>query len=461
VALNTWFILFCALCAGGTLLLLAKPSRLYEYPYFMGAAFTAFILPQLFGLSLVRRAEDRMFSDVCMMAVLCYAACFIGYGLRISPWLVRWLNRVPHAAPGKLEEAVLTLAGVSFVFSVLIYRMPAEAKAGLWTGTVTKYLFFARLADLAFPLCLFVAIRYRRKAGWAAAALSAAFPFSAVVFYGRREVAVRLAMSIAVVLFLTRRKAVPRWLLAAGILAAALIIPAIGQYRKVAEKDPVAAARNLKPGELWGKVAQGESGTEVQNAMYLIAGTKAREDYGLGRGYWNQIVFAFVPAQYLGMEFKRSLMLGEGPIADVVQVMEEGAGYRPGFGTTVTGLGDSFHQFGYAGPLVFFALGWFFRRLWWITYHSQSEVLGGLYACLVPSAMKTVTHWTQSFLPELIYFTLFSGLVVWYSRIRVRRAGRNPGGVVVGWRSRSHGLGDGEKRAAVQNPARRPGAVAG
>jgi len=447
--MNGWYILFCALCAGGTLLLLAKPSRLYEYPYFMGAAFTAFILPQLFGLSLVRRAEDRMFSDVCMMAVLCYVACFIGYGLRIPPRAMRWLGRVPHAAPGRLEKAVLALAVVSLVFSVLIYRLPADAKAGLWTGTVTKYLFFSRLADLAFPLCLFMAIRYGRKAGWAAAALSAVFPLLAVVFHGGREVSVRLAMSIAVVLFLTRREALPRWMLAGGIVAATLIIPAIGQYRKVAEKDPVAAARNLKPGELWGKVAQGESGTEVQNAMYLIAGTKARGDYGRGRGYWNAIVFAFVPAQYLGMEFKRSLMLGEGPIADVVQSMEEGVGYRPGLGTTVTGLGDSFHEFGYAGPLVFLALGWFFRRLWWITYHSQSVALGGLYACLVPSAMKTVTHWTQAFLPELIYFTLFSGLVIWYSKSEVRRAGRAPGEVVVGWRSRSLGLAGGEKRETV------------
>lgn len=323
---------------------------------------------------------------------------------------------MPTVAPGRLEQAAVALAGVSFLFSLLIYRMPAEAKMGLWTGTVTKYLFFARLADLAFPLCLYIGIRYKRPFGLLAGAIAAVFPLSAVIFYGRREVAIRVAVSLAVVLYLSRRVMIPRWMLAAGIVTATLIIPAIGQYRRVAEKDPVAAARSLKAEELWRKVAGGESGTEVQNAMYLIAATKFKEKYELGRGYWNQIVFAFVPAQYLGMEFKRSLMLGEAPIEAVVLTMEDGAGYRPGFGTTVTGIGDSFHQFGYAGASFFLLLGWFFRRFWWLTRHSDSVVLGALYACLVPSAMKTVTHWTQSFGPEMLYYVAFGTVVAWHSR---------------------------------------------
>jgi hypothetical protein len=458
--INVWFLVFCVECGWGMLLLFLKPRRAYEFPYFMGAAFSTFILPQLYGLSLARPTGDPMFSDVCIMAVLCYAACFIGYALGVPRGGKSWVRPI-LVAPARVMKVALVFAAGSFFFSVLIYRLPAEVKDGLWTGTVTKYGFFAGVWGLAFPLSLFLALTYRRKAGWAAAFLSAVWPAWAVVFYGRRELAVRLVVSTGIVLFLARRKVVPRWMLVAGMFAVLAGNAAVGEYRRWARSDLTAAVRTLDMVELWEKLKEGNSGSEVQNAMHLIAATKVRGDYGLGRGYWNQVVFAFVPAQYLGMEFKHSLMLGKGPIDEVVGAMQEGAAYQPLVGSTVTGLGDSFHEFGYAGPLVFVALGWLFRRLWGVMRYSRSMVLGTLYACLVPSAMKAVTHWTLGFLPELIYFTLFAGLAVWYSNRPWYRVRRLRCGAVRGCAGRRLPRLYGDTPGAIQALAGRVRAVAG
>ena len=66
-----------------------------------------------------------------------------------------------------------------------------------------------------------------------------------------------------------------------------------------------------------------------------------------GLSYWNELVYAYVPAQALGSEFKNSLQFDlPGEVADP----------RSPPGTTITGMADSFQAFGWFGCLVFFLI---------------------------------------------------------------------------------------------------------
>ena len=74
--------LFIAICVGLLGWGLARPERVYQYPFFMGGIFVSFILPQAIALinnpgPVTQEALER----VLLMACLCAAMCWIGYQL--------------------------------------------------------------------------------------------------------------------------------------------------------------------------------------------------------------------------------------------------------------------------------------------------------------------------------------------------------------------------------------------
>jgi len=86
-------------------------------------------------------------------------------------------------------------------------------------------------------------------------------------------------------------------------------------------------------------------------------------------------------------------------------------------GSTVTGMGDSFQQFGYWGCLFFAALALVFGALWRAAAPHSALFAQLLYLQSCTSAMRAVTHWTLDFLPGFLYSVIFLGLAVWYARL--------------------------------------------
>jgi len=149
----------------------------------------------------------------------------------------------------------------------------------------------------------------------------------------------------------------------------------------------------------------------------LIAATRESGAYQWGAGYWNRLVFRFVPAQFLGESFKNSLMIG-GEQRDLGDFIEDELGYRIPPGSTVTGLGDSFNQFDYFGCLLFAAMAYLFKNLWAAAKQPNGTVAQILYIQTTTSAMRALTHETIDFLPGFIYSALFIALVALYARER-------------------------------------------
>src|SRR5205085_9302181 len=111
--------------------------------------------------------------------------------------------------------------------------------------------------------------------------------------------------------------------------------------------------------------------------------------------------------------FKESLMLrrsGEGQEREFATM-----DYSNPTGSTVTGMGDSFQQFGYSGCLFFVALAIVFRSIWQVALQPNALFAQLLYMQSCTSAMRAVTHWTLDFLPGFLYSMIFLGAAMFYA----------------------------------------------
>jgi hypothetical protein len=102
-------------------------------------------------------------------------------------------------------------------------------------------------------------------------------------------------------------------------------------------------------------------------------------------------------------------------------------GYTAPGGTTMTGIGDSFAEFGYFGALFFAAVAVIFKSLWYASLHRDAVFAQLLYIQTCTPAMLAITHQTTRYPPGLIYNLVFIGLAVLYAR---RRQGAIAAGVL-------------------------------
>jgi hypothetical protein len=85
---------------------------------------------------------------------------------------------------------------------------------------------------------------------------------------------------------------------------------------------------------------------------------------------------------------------------------------------TVSGMGDSFNQFGYFGCLFFGVLGYLFKTLWAAANKPNGTIAQVLYIQVTTSAMRAATHATIDFLPAFIYGIIFVGAIAFFARDR-------------------------------------------
>jgi len=384
------FVVACVLLFTATVV---RPRLIYEFPYFMAGTFIAFILPQAYAL--YKNAWGGVYLEsTLLMCCLCLAACWFGYLPRAHTGFLQKLN-VPVSTSRFLHGGIV-LVLVGYYFTYKFGTLPEDDITSSLTGIGTIYLFFGGLAYPGFAICFYCALKTRSVFAWAMSAVAAWIPFQAAIFYGRREPTALFLISLAMSLFFLREKQAPRFVVIGAVLGAMFIIPAVGEYRKTAAQDPIEAWKQLDVVQQFNEYFDVNAVSEVKNAAVLIAATRESGAYQWGAGYWNRLVFRFVPAQFLGESFKNSLMIG-GEQRD---------------------LGDSFNQFDYFGCLLFAAMAYLFKNLWAAAKQPNGTVAQILYIQTTTSAMRALTHETIDFLPGFIYSALFIALVALYARER-------------------------------------------
>ncbi len=425
-------LIFLGVCGYGVLWTLLSARRIYEYPGFMTFAFGVFLVPQAFSLAkFPGAASAASVSSVFWMCALCLLACILGYRMRPHS-KIRQLATVPA------NESVLLIGGACFlavalVMGSLIGRMTEEETGGgMWTGKVTIYHFFTGVIFPAMAIFFRHALRKRGVVSWFLFALSLIPPLQATILAGRREATSQLFLTIGLVLLFEKRITPPRWVVPVAAAAAMLIIPATGNYRAIASTKEWDKLENLDLVGNFKNFVNRESILELRNAAVLIQSTRARGEYDWGTGYWDEVIWRFVPAQVIGKDLKDWLMVGRD--SDEAEEAFAKEGFQVSIGSTLTGVGDSFREFGFMGAGVFALFGMFFRTMWSAASRSGAVFAQLLYIGTVTSAMRAVTHQTVDFLPGLIYQLIFVGLLYGVARRKVverqvrsrRRGARNP-----------------------------------
>jgi len=401
---------------------LFKPEKIYEYPYFMAAVFAVFIVPQ--GISLIRfpgAAGEEQVANVLLMSCLCFGACWAGY--RRPP-----LRSLQQTLGQPINQDRLFLGGlafivISFFFNYLISQMtPEETGGSTWTGKVTIYGFFEDLIYPGFAIALSTALRTNRSFAWLAAAVGAIIPIQAAILSGRRENTVQFVLTLALTLYYQKKIKPPRLAIIFSVVFAMLAIPATGTYRSIAAERDWSQVSQIDLVGNFERYLNSESILELRNAALVMEATRLSDDYEYGAGYWDQLVFRFVPAQLLGKGFKDSLMFKSSDERTENELSN--LGYDIPGGSTVTGMADSFQQFGWFGCLFFAALGLLFKTMFRATLQPNATFAQLFYILIGTSAMRAVTHQTIDFLPGLVYYSIFLGLLFLYARAPMTRRKR-------------------------------------
>lgn len=418
-------------------LMMMRPERIFEYPYFMAATMCGFILPQ--GISLLRfpgEASEAAIVAVMLMSCLCLGACWLGYLLPVN-------RAIAHHTSRPVNDQRLFDVGVAFIliawfFDYKISQMTEEDTGGtMWTGRVTIYAFFSSLVMPGFAIALRTALKKGTLAPWLATCAAAIIPVKASLYYGRRENTAIFVLTIALCLFFERKKTPPRLFIAGALLVATLMIPATGIYRGTVAESGIQAVAQIHPVDNFKEFVNNESNLELRNAAMIMEAARRNGDFEWGRAYWDQLVFRFVPAQIVGTGVKDRLMFvsSEERLSGEVR----NSNFTASRGSTMTGMGDSFQQFGWFGCLFFAFMAIIFRSLWWAAQKKQAIFAQLFYIQISTAGMRALTHQTLDFLPAVVYNGIFLGLAFLYAqdsrgtqraaqprKRRGKRAGKTP-----------------------------------
>ncbi|MBA3832906.1 MAG: hypothetical protein H0X34_13635, partial [Chthoniobacterales bacterium] len=219
-----------------------RPQLLYEYPYFMGATFAVFILPQAYSLYLNEWGGIYLESTL-LMCTLCLLCCWLGYRLRPHPGVMERLN-VPIDS-GRFLQGGIVLVLIGWYFTLKFGSLAEEELSSQMTGIGTIYLFFGGLIYPGFAICFYSALRSGGFLAWAGTAAAAISPLQAAVFYGRREPTALLLLSLGLSLYFIKGRRPPRLIVLAAIVGGIIAIPLTGEYRKLAADDPLGALKSI------------------------------------------------------------------------------------------------------------------------------------------------------------------------------------------------------------------------
>lgn len=404
---------------------LYKPEKIYEYPYFMAATFAVFIVPQAFSLMrFPGGAKPVMITNVMLMSCLCFGGCWLGYLPRAWRPVQKFFSSPVDI--NRLFHGGLVFMAASFYFNHLISQMTDEEKGGsMWTGKVTIYGFFGDLIYPAFAIALTSALRKGDFFSWVITIMCGIGPIEAAIFAARREHFVQFILTLVLTLYYQKKIKPPRLLILGSIILAMLAIPATGSYRAIASEGDWERVHQIDLIGNFKDYFNQESILELRNAAFEIEAVRTSGAYEYGKGYSDQLVFRFVPAQIVGKAFKDSLMFHpseERMFAELYRL-----GYVASNGSTTTGMADAFQQFGWFGFLFFAFIAIMYKSIYYATLQPDAMFAQLFYILICTSAMRAVTHQTIDFFPGVVYYGIFLGLLFLYARIppgRARRRGR-------------------------------------
>ncbi len=388
-----------------------RKDGVYQFPFLAGATFLSFVLPQMIGLQFDLDLPEGGLEKAFVMTILCVSMCYLGYSWKPAP--LRSFNWDFDDQKLMQASVMLTLIGAYFFFE--ISRLPEEmTSASMWSGVTVAYLFFAQILTYGFAIAVLLYFRTRSLSALVVALFGSLFYLDRIVIAGRRGVALEFIFILVMGWWFGRKRILPKSMVFSAIVLGTLGLYSTGDYRSIAQEEDGLHWSNLRTipfvENLHRLVTQG--GEEMRNVVYTIEGIDRTGDFDLGLFHWNTLVFNYVPAQIVGVDFKNSLMV------ETRNVSEDVFGFQATNGSTTTGMVDAFGSFWYVGCLKFFFIAFIMRKIY------SAATQGGitaqlLYMLILMPALHCITHHTQWFLTPWVHMGLFLFPALYLSRTHV------------------------------------------
>ncbi|KPK65939.1 MAG: hypothetical protein AMK73_01455 [Planctomycetes bacterium SM23_32] len=422
MAVDLTYWLFAASCALLVWQGFRQRDGMLQYPFLMGAVFTCYLLYQATGLYLHRGSvPEDAFSRMLLISALCCLACYLGY--RVRP-----LRQRPGSS--SYSSARLMAVGVlmTCVAWVAYYKLTSltggffsffTTEGGYsyeWRGLPVRYIFFVGFAYPALVLLLVSYLERPSKVRLAVCAWGFVVPLAFLFLRARRSVFAMVLLIGLLPVYFYRRWLPPRVVIVPGLILALLVLMLFPRYRRYtqigAEHSGIADV-SVRESLAEGLVPEGVDA--FKNGVYAVGGITRMGGYGLGLGFYDDVVAHFVPRQIVGERVKADLMVREGWV-DMARVLAYGHA-RPA-NQFYTGPASAYTEFWYFGSLFYFLLGMLFRNLWVRATRDGCVASRVLYASLIYTAMNSIAFSAFIFVSRALWTVALLGAALIWARRR-------------------------------------------
>ena len=277
------------------------------------------LIPQYHSLSYLGDRLPLGFSGYGWMAFLCLLLTFVGFVLS-RPVAKRMMATERDSSEWKGIEfatALLTALSIALAIALEVVR-PEVAHLTQWTGRATIINFLAQIRIIPFALSVLLILRKPSRARWILLFINLAIMVPLALVYLRRSELVNILVIVFGAYWFVRGK-LPRMIYLAPAFAVLVVfVFSAGEVRRNAGKvESSGGNATLVSTDAWQGIGVNSALAErVSEALDIYNGIHA-VDYisesgaiGMGSVLWNGVVHQWVPAQFLGAEFKDSLMIG-------------------------------------------------------------------------------------------------------------------------------------------------------
>jgi hypothetical protein len=404
---------------------LREKGQYCHFPFWAGAIGMGWFFPQAIGGYLNHtKYPDNSYWEAVLFAALCSIAIWIGYHKAVHrvPLKHSWLDS--SFDQKKLFHAGVFLCFFGFFFQWKLLNLPEEVLAqSQWSGTAVKYLFLAGAFKIGFVVIWLLYLKQSNL--FRPAILIFIIPclvllFMPIILHGRRADMMNLTAYIVIGLWFVRRITVPRWGMILGLICGLILINSIGTYRLILKNESIPLMDRLEQASTANYIAPmlkttAYSGTEFNNYVYYLKIIEEKLTFDFGLMHWNLFIFNYVPAQFVGSNFKQMLML---PLKKIEVFARNEYGHISHIGATSTGYIDAFRSFWWLGFIKFLLIGWIMGFLY--QKASSGTFLGQLlYVFFLSSAMHSITHSTNDILVRYwVYFFMLGYPVIQLAKIK-------------------------------------------
>ncbi|MGH1579302.1 hypothetical protein [Planktotalea sp.] len=379
-----------------------------KLPVLVAVLYLLWFLPQVAGLATDISVPASGYNRLILMMSVCLIAFWIGWYQKAKPVIP---SPPPDFTKMVLPTLILTL--ISIAINLLLARYRNEWTGGQqWSGPITIVAFFAQVREVALvlSLLLFLNLKDRRSFMLLAANLAITVPVAIVLL--RRSEMIGLLAALLCAYWFARRKTISPPILAACGVGLVIVVYVIGPLRgaSLAIEASTGERPLLFDPDLWrninieSAIAKNlEKAHDVRNALYVIDYTAENWAYNFGLALWNGFVRLYIPGQILGAEFKQSLYFEQA--RNTFDYIHLAYGFEFSVGTTSTGFGSAFSDFGYFGALYFFLMGYVLKLMF--TYgcagYFWSQVA---YMCFLPKVLVSLTHGHDKFFVSIPFLAI-------------------------------------------------------